>query len=116
MPGPTRLVPALLAAALLALGGAGCGGGSGSSSVSKLTLAAYSTPKEAYAQIIPAFAYLLLAVINPQSFNWTIDFHPPYELLGALIAILIGLAVITAILSGREAMGIGPVRAVREDW
>jgi len=63
-----------------------------------------------------AISLVLVFVVNRQSFNWTIDFHPPYALLGALIAILIGLAVITAIVSGREAMGIGPVRAVREDW
>jgi len=37
-------------------------------------------------------------------------------LLAALVAILLALAVVTAILSGREAMGMGPVRAVREDW
>jgi len=63
-----------------------------------------------------AISLVLVYVVNRQSFNWTIDFHPPYALLGALIAILIALAVITAIVSGREAMGIGPVRAVREDW
>jgi putative ABC transport system permease protein len=63
-----------------------------------------------------AISLVLVYVVNRQSFNWSIDFHPPYALLGALISILIGLAVITAIVSGREAMGIGPVRAVREDW
>jgi len=30
--------------------------------------------------------------------------------------VLVVLAVLTAVLSGKEAMGIGPVRAVREDW
>jgi sulfate transport system substrate-binding protein len=43
----------LVAAALLA---AGCGGGSGGSGGGdKLTLVAYSTPREAYEQLIPAF-------------------------------------------------------------
>ena len=59
---------------------------------------------------------VLIYVVNRQSFNWSIDLHPPFILLGALIAILVLLAVLTAVLSGREAMGIGPVRAVREDW
>jgi putative ABC transport system permease protein len=59
---------------------------------------------------------VLVYVVNRQSFNWSIDLHPPYLLLGSLIGILIALAVVTAILSGREAMGMGPVRAVREDW
>ena len=31
-------------------------------------------------------------------------------------AILVILAVVTAVVSSREAMGMGPVRAVREDW
>jgi hypothetical protein len=44
------------------------------------------------------------------------ELHPPYLLLMGFIAVLIVLAVLTAIISGREAMGMGPVRAVREDW
>ncbi|MFL5819870.1 MAG: sulfate ABC transporter substrate-binding protein [Solirubrobacteraceae bacterium] len=51
-----RLVVALVvtaaSAALAACGGSAGGGGQGSS---KLTLVAYSTPKEAYGEIIPAF-------------------------------------------------------------
>jgi putative ABC transport system permease protein len=63
-----------------------------------------------------AISLVLVYVVNRQSFNWTIDFHPPLLFLGGLIAILLALAVVTAVLSGREAMGMGPVRAVREDW
>jgi sulfate transport system substrate-binding protein len=52
-------VRAKFAAGLLAAGmllAAGCGGGSGGSGGSgKLTLVAYSTPREAYEQLIPAF-------------------------------------------------------------
>jgi hypothetical protein len=36
--------------------------------------------------------------------------------LVSLILTLIALAVVTAIVSGKEAMGMDPVRAVREDW
>jgi putative ABC transport system permease protein len=54
--------------------------------------------------------------VNRQSFNWSMELHPPYLLLASLAAILVVLAVVTAIISGREAMGMGPVRAVREDW
>jgi sulfate/thiosulfate-binding protein len=49
---------AKFAAALLVAGAlvaAGCGGGSGSGGGDKLTLVAYSTPREAYEQLIPAF-------------------------------------------------------------
>jgi putative ABC transport system permease protein len=42
--------------------------------------------------------------------------HFPVLLLFSLAIVLILLSVLTAILSGREAMSIGPVRAVREDW
>jgi putative ABC transport system permease protein len=63
-----------------------------------------------------AIALVLVHVVNRQSFNWSMELHPPYALLAALTCVLIVLAVITAIVSGREAMGMGPVRAVREDW
>jgi sulfate/thiosulfate-binding protein len=54
----TLLIAALAAAALALLVLSGCGGQSGASDDggdSKLTLVAYSTPKEAYAELIPAF-------------------------------------------------------------
>ena len=63
-----------------------------------------------------AVSLVLVYVVNRQSFNWSIDLHPPYLLLGSLIVVLVALAILTAVLSGREAMGMGPVRAVREDW
>jgi putative ABC transport system permease protein len=63
-----------------------------------------------------AISLVLVYVVNRQSFNWSMELHPPYGLLGALVLILVFLAVLTAVLSGKEAMGIGPVRAVREDW
>src|SRR4029450_9346982 len=51
MKGRAKFAAALLvAAALLA---AGCGGGAGGGD--RLTLVAYSTPREAYEQLIPAF-------------------------------------------------------------
>ena len=63
-----------------------------------------------------AISLVLIHVVNRQSFHWSIELDPPYLMLGALVVVLITLAVATAILSGREAMGMGPVRAVREDW
>jgi hypothetical protein len=44
------------------------------------------------------------------------DLHPPYALLAGLSLALILLAALTAYFSGREATGMGPVRAVKEDW
>jgi putative ABC transport system permease protein len=63
-----------------------------------------------------AIGLILVYVVNRQSFGWSMELHPPYLLLAALVGILVLLAVLTAIVSGREAMGMGPVRAVREDW
>ena len=63
-----------------------------------------------------AISLVLVYVVNRQSFNWSMELHPPYALLLALSCVLVLAAIVTAIVSGREAMGMGPVRAVREDW
>ena len=63
-----------------------------------------------------AISLVLVFVVNRQSFNWSMELHWPYLLLTSLVALLVILAVLTAVLSGKEAMGMGPVRAVREDW
>jgi putative ABC transport system permease protein len=44
------------------------------------------------------------------------DLHPPWAMLALLSALLIATAALTALWSGREATGMGPVRAVKEDW
>jgi len=59
---------------------------------------------------------VLIYVVNRQSFNWSMDLHPPLLALALLTAALVALAALTARLSGREAMGMAPVRAVKEDW
>jgi len=63
-----------------------------------------------------AISLVLVRVINRQSFHWSMDFHAPLGFLAALTATLLLLAVLTAIVSGREAMSLGAVRAVKEDW
>jgi putative ABC transport system permease protein len=59
---------------------------------------------------------VLVYVINRQSFNWSIDLSVPYRQLAVLSITLIAAAAITAIWSGRAAMSLDAVRAVREDW
>ncbi|MDW8467624.1 MAG: hypothetical protein RML56_00110 [Burkholderiales bacterium] len=59
---------------------------------------------------------VLVFVVNRQSFGWGMDLHAPWALLAGLAAGLVALAALVAWFSGREATGIGPVRAVREDW
>ena len=60
--------------------------------------------------------FILIRVVNRQSFNWGMEIHPPYGLLAMLTLAMVALAALTAFWSGREAMGMGPVRAVKEDW
>jgi len=59
---------------------------------------------------------ILVYVVNPQSFHWTMQLHLPWGLLGSVAAVLVGASVATALVSGRYALSSGPVRAVREDW
>jgi putative ABC transport system permease protein len=59
---------------------------------------------------------ILVYVVNPQSFHWTMQLHLPWPLLGSVAAVLVAASVATALMSGRYALSGGPVRAVREDW
>jgi len=59
---------------------------------------------------------ILVYVVNPQSFHWTMQLHLPWGLLGSVAAVLVAASVATALVSGRYALSGGPVRAVREDW
>jgi putative ABC transport system permease protein len=59
---------------------------------------------------------ILVYVVNPQSFHWTMQLHLPWPLLGSVAAVLVTASVATALVSGRYALSGGPVRAVREDW
>ena len=63
-----------------------------------------------------AVSIVLIEVINPQSFNWTMDFNAPQGLIAALMLALMTAAVATAVLAGRRAVSIDAVRAVSEDW
>jgi len=59
---------------------------------------------------------VLIHVVNRQSFHWSMELHPPWGLLVLLAAALLALATLTALASGRRALGVDVVRAVREDW
>jgi putative ABC transport system permease protein len=59
---------------------------------------------------------ILVYVVNPQSFHWTMQLHLPWTLLASVAAVLLAASVATALVSGRYALSGGPVRAVREDW
>ena len=63
-----------------------------------------------------AMSLILVRVVNRQSFSWSMEMHVPLLALAGLALALLALAVATAWGSAREATGMGPVRAVREDW
>ena len=63
-----------------------------------------------------AISLVLVHVVNPQSFHWTMEMHYPWPLLAAVAGALLVAAMLTALVSGRQALSGGPIRAVREDW
>lgn len=63
-----------------------------------------------------AIALILVEVINPQSFHWSMDMRLPVAVLVAFSLSLILLAALTARLAGHQAMSQDAVLAVREDW
>lgn len=63
-----------------------------------------------------AISLVLVFVINPQSFHWSMEWHPPWLLVAGIGALLFICAALTAVLAGRAAVSTDVVRAVREDW
>ncbi|TFZ02193.1 ABC transporter permease [Ramlibacter henchirensis] len=63
-----------------------------------------------------AVAVVLVHVVNPQSFHWTMDLLVPWLRLLALALAVVAAGTLTAWLSGRAAAGRDAVLAVKEDW
>ncbi|MFC5474898.1 ABC transporter permease [Paraherbaspirillum soli] len=63
-----------------------------------------------------AISLILVFIVNPQSFHWTMQLHMPWRGLGLVALLLLLSAGATAVLSGLRAVSIDAVRAVREDW
>nr|WP_207168657.1 FtsX-like permease family protein [Thiocystis violacea] len=63
-----------------------------------------------------AIAFVLIEVVNRQSFHWSMDLDVPWASLAGFASALIVLAALAAVLAGRQAMRQGAVLAVREDW
>jgi putative ABC transport system permease protein len=59
---------------------------------------------------------ILVFVVNPQSFHWSMQLHMPWPLLGNVALALLVSAALTALISGRYAVSGSAVQAVREDW
>jgi putative ABC transport system permease protein len=63
-----------------------------------------------------AVSGVLVYVVNPQSFHWTMDLMLPWLRLLLLCAAVIVAGTLTAWLAGRAAAGKDAVLAVKEDW
>jgi putative ABC transport system permease protein len=63
-----------------------------------------------------AVSMVLVHVVNPQSFHWTMELAVPWLRLGALCMAVVLAGTVTAWLAGRAAAGRDAVMAVKEDW
>lgn len=62
-----------------------------------------------------ALSVVLVYVVNPQSFHWSMEMTLPLGRLAALVGLAFAAAVGASLLAGRQALGADAVRAVRED-
>ncbi|CAN5482319.1 hypothetical protein BH11PSE7_BH11PSE7_01040 [soil metagenome] len=63
-----------------------------------------------------AVSVVLIHVVNPQSFHWTMDLLVPWLRLFVLCAAVVLAGTVTAWLAGRAAARQDAVLAVKEDW
>ncbi|MES2104091.1 MAG: ABC transporter permease [Pseudomonadota bacterium] len=59
---------------------------------------------------------ILVFIVNPQSFHWTMQMHMPWSLLFGAAAVMQVASGLTALLAGRQALSGSVLQAVREDW
>lgn len=59
---------------------------------------------------------ILVFIVNPQSFHWSMQLHVPWGMLAGVAVILLAAAMATALAAGRYAVSGNAVKAVREDW
>jgi len=63
-----------------------------------------------------AVSVVLVKVVNPQSFHWTMELLLPEGRLAALCAAVVAAGTVTAFFAARRAVGAQSVLAVKEDW
>ncbi|MBG6081404.1 putative ABC transport system permease protein [Rubrivivax gelatinosus] len=63
-----------------------------------------------------AVSAVLVFVVNPQSFHWTMELVVPVARLAALAAAVFAAGIATAAFSARSAAGRSAVMSVKEDW
>ena len=63
-----------------------------------------------------AISLILIHVVNRQSFHWGMELSLPWLALAGFAMLLVGAAMLTALTSGRYALGRDIVLAVKDDW
>lgn len=63
-----------------------------------------------------AISLILIFIINPQSFHWTMQLYIPWIWLVIMALITLGAAAATVFFSSRRAASGSVIRTVREDW
>jgi putative ABC transport system permease protein len=63
-----------------------------------------------------AVSVVLVKVVNPQSFHWTMDLLLPWSRLAMLCAAVIAAGTLTAGLAARRAASRSMALSVKEDW
>jgi putative ABC transport system permease protein len=59
---------------------------------------------------------ILVQVVNRQSFHWGMELSLPWAALGVAALLVLALATLTALASGRRALAGNLVQAVKDDW
>lgn len=62
-----------------------------------------------------ALSLLLVFVVNKQSFGWTIQFHPPWGLLGGALLLVWCVTVVAGLYPARVAARLNPMDVVHEE-
>jgi len=62
-----------------------------------------------------ALSLLLVFVVNKQSFGWTIQFHPPFALLGVALLLVWCVTVLAGLYPARVAASMSPADVVHEE-
>ena len=62
-----------------------------------------------------ALSLLLIFVVNKQSFGWTIQFHPPFGLLGAAVLLVWCVTVLAGLYPARVAARLNPMEVIHEE-
>jgi putative ABC transport system permease protein len=63
-----------------------------------------------------AISLILIHVVNRQSFHWGMELSLPWAALGGFGLLLLTLSMLTALGSGRYALGEDVVLGVKDDW